>query len=215
MRCCASLTKLPMSRPTTFSSIPIRRWPFSRLICVGPSTAFQIGELVEGHAIPARHVDQQAAERLDRVPAFLGEAQGDVERPVLLIQARQRLAGDGQFDDPQHVARVHAVARDLVSIHGHGQVRLPGQALHDQVGAAADAPEDGRHLACLPPQHVGIVAKELEDHLGLGPGDQFVDSALNRLAEAEHHPGDVRQRVAHLARSVPPGSGRWSTARGA
>ena len=27
-----------MSRPATFISIPIRRWPFLRLICTGPST---------------------------------------------------------------------------------------------------------------------------------------------------------------------------------
>ena len=75
--------------------------------------------------------------------------------------------------------------------------------------------ENSGHLVCLPPQHVGVVTEELQDHLRPRPGHELVDPALYRLAEAEGHPGNVGERVPHLLDQARRASGPSSTPRAA
>ena len=58
---CASLTKLPMSRPRTFSSTPMRRRVSSREICAGPSTSAMSASCASGMRAPFGAGDRQGS----------------------------------------------------------------------------------------------------------------------------------------------------------
>ncbi len=164
----------------------------------GPLLHFHPRQLRQRQARASRRVHEQARERFDRASVFVREPDRHVRHAVLQVDLRHGLAAHRRLDQVEHVRRVHAVAGDPFAIHRDREVRLAGHLLLGEVLDASHLRQHARHLAGLLLQHAQVVAEQLDDHLRPRAGHQLVDPALDRLAEAGHHAGDVGDGVAHL-----------------
>ena len=82
----------------------------------------------------------------DRVSVLARIADDNFERAILLVELRRRFPANGHLDDVQHIAHVHAMARDLGPVDVDGKVRLSIDPFHHQVRRAPDFAEHGADL---------------------------------------------------------------------
>ncbi len=74
--------------------------------------------------------------------------------------------------------------------------RSPGTSREESLGAGGEAAQDGE-----------VRAEDLDGQVGLAAGDHVVDAVADRLAEADAHPRDRRDRPAHLGQQLAASGG--------
>jgi tRNA nucleotidyltransferase/poly(A) polymerase len=146
-----------------------------RLRCSSDDTAAVVG-CVSGHMRFA-DVQRMKASTLRRLignPLFALE---------LELHRLDCLASHGNLDHLLHITDVQAVAGDLRSVNVDGQVGLPGNLFRVHISAAFDRGQHFGYLRGFFVKHCDIITKQFDNKLRPGAGNQFVDAALNRLAE--------------------------------
>ena len=119
------------------------------------------------------------------------------EAPLAFANFPHALGADG-FDDVEHVARGHAVARNGLRVHFHLQHRLAGELFAGHFTASGNVAQNLLHLVGEFAQLLQIVAVDFDADVGADAGHQLVEAHFNRLAEGDSQTGDFDEQFAHL-----------------
>ena len=168
-----SATTLPRSRPAVLHWTMIRRRTFSRLIVFGPLDSTTWATALNGIWPPRgssmdsrRNCSGSSAERIV-------QPDGQIELPFALHDLGDHAAVHRRFDQFVHVVGVQPVPREGRPIQVDPQLRNFDLLLDHQVLDAGHVLDGRLHLVGFRPQHVEVVAVELDADLGLHAGEHL------------------------------------------
>ncbi len=187
--------QVPPGRIALDDNSPTHVFPIDR---VRPAGINHIGHGDQGNLAAARQYQGHPLQLLRIIAERIVQPHQQIELPLPHHKLRDHPAVHGRLDQFIHVGRVQAVGGQRLSVQVDAQLRDFDLLLDHQVFHAGHPLDRRLHFVRFDPQHIQIIAVELDPDLGLHAGKHCPDDVLQGLFRRNDRAGNLSQFLAHV-----------------